>query len=119
MRKSGRRGASLQPKAIEEEIAHLGNLDLTGLRTHWHNEFGRPNISPGTCCSESSPTKSRPIALVIWTLILSKFWIELAAATGGLRLSPRSSPRWTRGVLRPRRGRSWSGNGIEKPIGSW
>jgi hypothetical protein len=46
-----------------------------------------PNISPGTCCSESSPTKSRPIALVIWTLILSKFWIELAAATGGLRLS--------------------------------
>jgi hypothetical protein len=82
MRKSGRRGASLQPKAIEEEIAHLGNLDLTGLRTHWHNEFGRPNISLGTCCSESSPTKSRPIALVIWTLILSKFWIELAAATG-------------------------------------
>jgi hypothetical protein len=42
MRKSGRRGASLQPKAIEEEIAHLGNLDLTGLRTRWHNEFGRP-----------------------------------------------------------------------------
>jgi Protein of unknown function (DUF3489) len=42
MRKPGRRGASLQPKAIEEEIAHLHDLDLVSLRTRWQNEFGRP-----------------------------------------------------------------------------
>jgi hypothetical protein len=42
MLKPERRGASLQPKAIEEEIGHLRDLDLAGLRTHWQNEFGRP-----------------------------------------------------------------------------
>ena len=38
---------------------------------------------------------------------------------GSLRLSPRSSPRWTRGVLRRRRGLSWSVNGTENLTGSW
>ena len=42
MRKPERRGASLQPKAIEEEIAQLHDLDLPGMRTRWQNEVGRP-----------------------------------------------------------------------------
>jgi hypothetical protein len=42
MRKPGRRGASLQQRTIQDEIVHLHDLDLTGMRTHWHNEFGRP-----------------------------------------------------------------------------
>jgi Protein of unknown function (DUF2924) len=40
MRKADRCGTLLQPKTIEEEIAQLHDLDLAGLRTHWHN--GRP-----------------------------------------------------------------------------
>ena len=42
MRKTGRRGASLQPRTIEDEIAQLRDLDLTGLRARWQNEVGRP-----------------------------------------------------------------------------
>ena len=42
MRKTGRRGASRQPRTIEDEIAHLRELDLTGLRARWKNEVGRP-----------------------------------------------------------------------------
>jgi len=42
MRKTGRRGASRQPRTIEDEIAQLRELDLTGLRARWQNEVGRP-----------------------------------------------------------------------------
>ena len=42
MRKTGRRGASRQPRTIEDEIAQLRELDLTGLRARWQTEIGRP-----------------------------------------------------------------------------
>ena len=42
MHESGRRGR-LSPKAsIEDEIARLRDLDLTGLRVRWRNAFGKP-----------------------------------------------------------------------------
>lgn len=37
---SKRRGLS-QGKSIEDQIMHLRDLDLKGLRASWHNEFGR------------------------------------------------------------------------------
>ena len=41
MRKPVRRHEPLQLRTIEDEIVHLRDLDLKGLRTHWQNEFGR------------------------------------------------------------------------------
>ena len=41
MRKLGKRHEPLQRRTIEDEIAHLRDLDLTRLRTRWQNEFGR------------------------------------------------------------------------------
>ena len=41
MRKLGKRHKPLQRRTIEDEIAHLRDLDLTRLRTRWQNEFGR------------------------------------------------------------------------------
>jgi DUF2924 family protein len=40
MRKPTRKGSS-QQQIIEDEIAHLRDLDLTGLRAWWLNEFRR------------------------------------------------------------------------------
>jgi hypothetical protein len=42
MCKPGKRRGALQRRTIEDEIAHLRDLDLKGLRAYWHNEFGRP-----------------------------------------------------------------------------
>ena len=42
MHKPAKRSGSLQAKTIEEEIAHLRDLDLATLRTRWQSEFGRP-----------------------------------------------------------------------------
>ena len=39
MRKRG--NSESQTESIEGQIAQLRDLDLTGLRTYWHNEFGR------------------------------------------------------------------------------
>jgi Protein of unknown function (DUF2924) len=41
MRKPARRHGPLQRRTIEDEIAHLRDLDLTRLRARWQNEFGR------------------------------------------------------------------------------
>ena len=41
MRNSGKRRGTVQRQTIEDEIAHLRDLDLKGLRAYWHNEFGR------------------------------------------------------------------------------
>lgn len=41
MRKPGKRNGPPQRRTIEDEIAHLRDLDLKGLRAYWHNEFGR------------------------------------------------------------------------------
>jgi hypothetical protein len=40
-----KRRASSQGTTVEDEIARLRDLDLPGLRTCWHNEFGRPSPS--------------------------------------------------------------------------
>jgi hypothetical protein len=42
MRKQARRHEPLQRRTIEDEIAHLRDLDLKRLRARWQNEFGRP-----------------------------------------------------------------------------
>ena len=41
MRKQSRRHKPLQRRTIEDEIAHLRDLDLKRLRARWQNEFGR------------------------------------------------------------------------------
>ena len=41
MRKQARRHEPLQRRTIEDEIAHLRELDLKRLRARWQNEFGR------------------------------------------------------------------------------
>jgi Protein of unknown function (DUF2924) len=41
MRKQARRHEPLQRRTIEDEIAHLRDLDLKRLRARWQNEFGR------------------------------------------------------------------------------
>jgi hypothetical protein len=41
MRNLGKRMRSLQRPTTEDEIAHLRDLDLEGLRTRWQSEFGR------------------------------------------------------------------------------
>jgi len=41
MRKSTKKSSAPQATSIEDRIAHLRDLDLGGLRTCWHNEFGR------------------------------------------------------------------------------
>ena len=41
MRKPGTRRGTRQRQTIEDEIAHLRDLDLKGLRARWQNEFGR------------------------------------------------------------------------------
>jgi Protein of unknown function (DUF2924) len=41
MRKQARRHVPLQRRTIEDEIAHLRDLDLKRLRARWQNEFGR------------------------------------------------------------------------------
>jgi hypothetical protein len=41
MRKQARRHEPLQRRTIEDEIAHLRDLDLKRLRARWQTEFGR------------------------------------------------------------------------------
>jgi hypothetical protein len=41
MRKQARRHEPLRRRTIEDEIAHLRELDLKRLRARWQNEFGR------------------------------------------------------------------------------
>jgi hypothetical protein len=41
MRKPGKRRSAPPLVSIEDRIAQMRNLDLAGLRTCWHNEFGR------------------------------------------------------------------------------
>jgi Protein of unknown function (DUF2924) len=41
MRKPARRHEPLQRRTIEDEIAHLRDLDLKRLRARWQTEFGR------------------------------------------------------------------------------
>ena len=41
MLKPAKRGGSFQSKTIEEEIAHLRDIDLATLRVCWQNELGR------------------------------------------------------------------------------
>jgi hypothetical protein len=41
MRKPGKRGRADPGSSIEDEIAHLRNLDLQDLSIRWRNEFGR------------------------------------------------------------------------------
>jgi DUF2924 family protein len=41
MRKPGKRKETVQRQTIEDEIALLRDLDLTGLRTRWQNQFSR------------------------------------------------------------------------------
>jgi hypothetical protein len=42
MRKQARRHEPLQRRTIEDEIAHLRDLDLKRLRARWQNAFGKP-----------------------------------------------------------------------------
>jgi hypothetical protein len=39
---SAYRSQAAKEQSIEDQIARLRDLDLTGLRTCWQNEFGRP-----------------------------------------------------------------------------
>jgi hypothetical protein len=41
VRKPGKQGRPGQGLSIEDEIARLRDLDLDGMKTHWHNELGR------------------------------------------------------------------------------
>jgi Protein of unknown function (DUF2924) len=41
MRKQAKRHKPLQRRTIEDEIAHLRDLDLKRLKARWQNEFGR------------------------------------------------------------------------------
>jgi hypothetical protein len=41
MRKQARRHEQLHRRTIDDEIAHLRDLDLKRLRARWQNEFGR------------------------------------------------------------------------------
>jgi hypothetical protein len=42
MRKERRNGRASTKTSIEDEIAHLRGLDLSGLRSRWQSVFGRP-----------------------------------------------------------------------------
>jgi hypothetical protein len=42
MQKKRRNGSASTKRPIEDEIAHLRGLDLTGLRSRWQSVFGRP-----------------------------------------------------------------------------
>jgi hypothetical protein len=41
MRRRGNRSSASPAVSIEDRIAQMRDLDLAGLRTCWHNEFGR------------------------------------------------------------------------------
>jgi Protein of unknown function (DUF2924) len=42
VRRPSKRSETLNGRSIEDQIAHLRDLDLTTLRTCWQNDFGRP-----------------------------------------------------------------------------
>jgi hypothetical protein len=50
-------------RSLDDEIAHLRDLDLHGLRARWKGLFRQQprSICPAICCSQFSPTGFRPM----------------------------------------------------------
>jgi len=67
MRKKLRKGRASTKTSVEDEIAHLRDLDLGGLRSRWQSVFQRPAPAHLTrhLMLRLSPIGSRPIASVI------------------------------------------------------
>ena len=87
MRKLGKRHEPLQRRTIEDEIAHLRDLDLKGLR-RWQNEFGRlapEHLTRHLLFRIIVPIRFRPIAWVTSTPRHSRFCGRLQGWRGGRR----------------------------------
>jgi hypothetical protein len=84
MRKQARHHKPLQRRTIEDEIAHLRDLDLKRLRARWQNEFGRLAPEPLT-----RHLLFRIIAYKVqadpWMLRHSRFCSRLQGWRGGRR----------------------------------
>ena len=87
MRKQARRHEPLQRRTIEDEIAHLRDLDLKRLRARWQNEFGRlaPEHLTRHLLFRIIAYRFRPIAWVTWMLRHSRFCSRLQGWRGDRR----------------------------------